>query len=320
MMRAAMQERFGVEHVRLGEVADPLVEDDAVLVHVRASSLNRSDWFAATGTPLVARPMMGLRKPKTPLLGADFAGVVAAVGKDVTELAVGDEVFGARSGALAEYVAVQEAVTHKPAGLSFEEAAAVPLAALTALQGLRDHGHLQPGERVLINGAGGGVGTFAVQIAKALGATVTAVCGPRNVELVGALGADRVIDYRQEDFTRTGERYDLLFDNAGRRPWRACKRVLEPEARVVLIGGPTAPLLGPLGHIAGMKLSTLRSSRPTTFFIAKPNRDDLVVLRELIDAGKVRPVIDRTYQLAAIGDALAYMGQGHICGKIVITV
>jgi NADPH:quinone reductase-like Zn-dependent oxidoreductase len=205
--------------------------------------------------------------------------------------------------------------------VSFEEAATVAVAGSTALQGLRDHGGLQPGQKVLINGASGGVGTFALQIAKALGAHVTAVCSTGNVELARSLGADRVIDYTREDFTRSGERYDLLFDNAGSRSWWACKRVLEPNATVVLIGGPKKNrLLGPLGHIVAMKLGSLRSSRKTAFFVAKLNQQDLEVLGEMLESGAVRPVIDRRYELSETADAVRYLGEGHAKGKILISV
>src|SRR3954471_2987680 len=256
-MQAVVRRQFGSPEVlALDEVARPELADDGVLVRVRASSVNRGDWYGMAGKPLVGRPMMGVRRPKDPLLGGDFAGIVEAVGKDVPELTVGDEVFGVRTGAYAEYVCARKCVAAKPANLTLEEAAAVPVAALTALQGLRDHGGVQAGEKVLIHGAGGGVGTFAVQIAKALGAEVTAVCSTRNVEQTRSLGADRVIDYTQEDFTRTGERYDLLFDNAGTRSWRECKRVLEPNGRVALVGGPIGTVFGPLTHTMSMMLAS----------------------------------------------------------------
>ncbi len=211
-------------------------------------------------------------------------------------------------------------MTRKPANLTFEEAAAVPVAALSALQGLRDHGQLQPGQKVLVNGASGGVGTFAVQIAKALGADVTAVCSTRNVEQARALGADHVIDYTREDFTRGGGRYDLILDVAGSKSWTQCRRVLNPEATLVIVGGPKRPLLGPLGHIAKVRLAALRDSRKAVFFIAKWNKPDLLVLRELLEAGTVAPVIDRRYGLAEIADALCYMGEGHARGKIAVSV
>ena len=265
---------------------------------------------------------MGLRKPKSRLIGGDFAGAVEAVGRDVTEFQPGDEVFGGKSGAFAEYVCARaRSVALKPARLTFEEAAAVPTSALTALQGLRDRGQIQPGQKVLINGASGGVGTFAVQIAKALGAEVTAVCSTRNVDLVRSIGADHVVDYTREDFTRSAERYDLLFDNAGSRSWSQCKRVLNPHATVVLVGGQIGNrLLGPMGHVIKMRLAGMLSSRKVVFFVAKFNGADMEVLRELLEAGKVTPVIDRRYELSEIADAFRYMGEGHAQGKVVITV
>jgi len=266
---------------------------------------------------------MGLLKPKSDRLGVDFAGQVEAVGKDVTQFQPGDEVFGGRDGAFAEYVCVREerAVVLKPANVTFEQAAAVPVAALTALQGLRDKGQIQPGQQVLINGASGGVGTFAVQIAKSFGAEVTGVCSTRNVEVVRSIGADHVVDYTREDFTRSDRRYDLMLDVAGNRSWSECKRVLEPQATLVIVGGPkTNRLIGPLGHAAKVYLAGLGGSRKVGFFIAKFNKADMVVLRDLLDAGKVTSVIDRQYELSEIADALRYLGEGHAQGKIVITV
>ena len=320
-MKAIVHNTYGSPDVlELQEIDKPDPADDEVLVRVRAASVNPADWYGITGRPYVARPMMGLRKPKSSSVRTDFAGTVEAVGSDVTEFRPGDEVFG-RSGAFAEYVCVGEAVAPKPANLTFEEAASVPVAALTALQGLRDKGQLQPGQKVLINGASGGVGTFAVQIAKALGAEVTGVCSTRNVDLVRSLGADHVIDYTEEDFTRGDRRYDLLLDVAGSRSWRACKRVLNPQATLVMIGAPKATrLLGPLGHIVKVRLAAVRSSRTVVFFVAKLSKADLDVLRELLEAGKVTPVIDRRYELSDIADAFRYLGQGHAQGKIVITV
>jgi NADPH:quinone reductase-like Zn-dependent oxidoreductase len=322
-MKAALRRRYGSPDVlELGEVERPELVDDGVLVRVRATSINRADWYALNGAPTIARPAMGgLRRPKSPLLGSDFAGTVEAVGKDVTDLEPGDDVFGGRTGAFAEYVCSRMGVAKKPANLTFEEAAALPVAALTALQGLRDEGRLRPGEKVLVNGASGGVGTFAVQIAKALGAEVTAVCSTRNVDQARSLGADHVVDYTREDFTRGARRYDLLFDNAGSRSWSACARVLAPRARLVLVGAPMGNhLLGPLGHIAGMLLRSLPSRRSAVFFVAKLNRADLTTLRELVEAEKVRPVVDRRYELSEIADALRYMGEGHARGKVVVAV
>jgi NADPH:quinone reductase-like Zn-dependent oxidoreductase len=306
--------------LQVEDTAPPETGDDGVLVRVQAASLNRVDWYHLTGTPYVGRPMMGLRKPKSPTFGTDFAGTVEVVGRDVTQFKGGDEVFG-RSSRFAEVVLADAAVALKPTNLTFDEAAAVPLAALTALQGLRDQGQLQPGQKVLINGASGGVGTFAVQIAKALGAEVTAVCSTRNIELVRSLGADRVVDYTREDFTRTAERYDVLFDNAGSRSWSACKRVLTPNATVVLVGGPKrSRVLGPMGHLIAMKLAAKFGSRRAAFFIADLNQPDLESLRDLIEAGQVKPVIERRYAFSEVADALRYLGEGHTQGKLVITM
>jgi NADPH:quinone reductase-like Zn-dependent oxidoreductase len=305
------------------EIAGPLVTDDGVLVRVRAASVNPADWHLLTGLPYIARPAFGMFKPKQEVLGVDFAGTVDEVGKNVTQFKPGDEVFGGRSGSFAEYVCVAEdrAVVLKPANVAFEEAGAVAVAAVTALQGLRDKGHVQPGQEVLINGASGGVGTFAVQIAKALGANVTAVCSTRNVDMIRALGADTVIDYTKDDFTSGDRRYDLMLDIAGSKSWSDCTRVLKPEATVVIVGGPdNSRLLGPLSHLAKMWLGSLRSSRKIVFFVANVNRQDMVVLRDLLEAGKVKPVIDKRYDLSEIADAFRYLAEGHARGKIVITM
>jgi NADPH:quinone reductase-like Zn-dependent oxidoreductase len=321
-MQAIVRDTYGPPEVlELQEIEQPELTDDGVLVRVRAASLARGDWYALTGL-YAARAELGLRRPKSRLVGCDFAGTVEAVGGGVTGFEPGDEVFGGRSGACAEYVCARaRSIALKPAQLTFEEASAVPTSALTALQGLRDRGQLVPGQKVLINGASGGVGLFAVQIAKALGADVTAVCSTRNVELLRSLGADRVVDYTREDFTRGEERYDVLFDNAGSRSWRECKRVLKPHARVVLVGGQMGGrVLGPLGHVVGMKLSALLGSRKAAFFVAKFTSEDIDALRELLEAGKVKPVVDRSYPLSEIADAFRYLGEGHAQGKVVITV
>jgi NADPH:quinone reductase-like Zn-dependent oxidoreductase len=323
-MKAAVRDRYcSPAGVELREVDTPVAADDEVLVRVRATSLNAADWYSVAGRPYFGRMEMGLLKPKSDRLGVDFAGQVEAVGKDVTQFRPGDEVFGGRNGAFAEYVCVREerSVVPKPANVTFEEAAAVPVAALTALQGLRDKGQVQPGQKVLINGASGGVGTFAVQIAKAFGADVTGVCGTRNVELVRSLGADDVVDYTREDFTRGGRRYDVMLDVAGSRSWSECKRVLDPQATVVLIGGPKDNrLLGPLGHILKLRAGGMIGSRKVGFFVAKFNKADMVVLRELLETGKITSAIDRRYPLNDIANALDYMGEGHAQAKIVINV
>jgi NADPH:quinone reductase-like Zn-dependent oxidoreductase len=320
-MKAIVHERYGRDVLELREVDRPVIEDDQVLLRVHASSVNPVEWYGVTGF-LPARIGGGLRKPKDTAVGGDVAGRIEAVGKDVKEFRLGDEVFGAASGSWAEYAAARaEKLAIKPSSLSFEEAAAVPVAGLTALQALRDHGHVKPGQKVLINGASGGVGTFAVHLAKSFGADVTAVCSTRNVEQARALGADRVVDYTQEDFTKRGERHDLMLDIAGSRSFLACRKVLTREATVVVIGGRlTYRGLGPLPHIGGTILKSKGRSQTVKFFVAKINTADLAFLGELFEAGTVKPVIDRTYPLIEAPDALAYLGEGHARGKVVITV
>ena len=321
-MKAIVHERYGrPELLELRDVDKPVVEDDHVLVRVHASSVNPVEWYGVTGL-YFARIGNGLRKPKGPTVGADLAGRIEAVGRGVTELQPGDEVFGTSGGSWAEYAAARpEKLARKPASLSFEEAAAVPIAGITALQALRDHGHVEPGQKILINGASGGVGTFAVQLAKAFGADVTAVCSTRNVEQARSLGADRVVDYTQEDFTNRGERHDLMLDIAGSRSFLACRRALTPEATLVVIGGPMKYRgLGPLPHMAGTMVKSRGRSQKVVFFVAKINTEDLGVLKELLEAGKVRSVIDREYPLSEAPEALSYLGEGHARGKVVITV
>ncbi len=321
-MKAIVHDTFGSPDVReLKELALPDVADDGVLVRVHAASVNPADWYGMTGRPWLARPAVGLRTPKETRIGVDFAGTVDAVGGEITQFKPGDEVFGGRTGALAEYVCCRGAIALKPANVTMEEAAAVPVAGLTALQGLRDKGKLQPGQKVLINGASGGVGTFAVQIAKALGAEVTAVCSTGNVEIARSLGADHVVDYTREDFTRSDQRYDLLLDIAGSRSWSAYKRVLKPGAMLVVVGAPKGTrLLGPLSHIARMRLASVGNSRTVVFFIAKMSKPDMAYLGELLESGAVKPVIDRRYELSDAADAFRYLGEGHAQGKIVVTV
>lgn len=324
-MKAAVRDTFGSPEdvVELRELDAPTPAEGEVLVRVRAASVNIADWYAVTGRPFIARMQTGLRGPRSNRIGTDYAGVVEALGPGVTEFAVGDEVFGGRDGAFAEFVCprVDRSITPKPADVSFVEAAAVPVAGLTALQALRDKGQLQPGQKVLIQGASGGVGTFAVQIAKALGGIVTAVCHTRNVEQARSLGADRVVDYTHEDFTRSDERFDLMIDVAGTRSWRDCARVLAPKATVVIVGGPRASrFLGPLGHVAGMRLGSIRGDRRTVFFVATFNRPDMQTLRELVESGKVRSAVDRRFPLDEIAAALTYQGEGHPGGKIVVDV
>src|SRR3954471_9113829 len=322
-MKTVVRDRYGSsDGLEIDGGGKPPGGDDGVRVRRRAAALNRVDWYLMRGRPYVGRAQMGVRRPKDRTMSTDFAGTVEAVGKDVTRFRPGDDVFG-KSGELAEYVRVDEddAVVLKPANVAFEEAASVPVAGLTALQSLRDKGHVQPGQKVLVNGASGGVGTYAVQVAKALGAEVTAVCSPANVDIQRSIGADHVVDYTREDFTRSARRYDLLIDVAGSRSWRECRRVLEPAATVVLIGGPmTNRLLGPLAHVIKLKTAAIGSRRTAVFFIAKLNKPDLAVLAQFLEAGKVTPVIDRRYELSEIADAFRYLAEGHARGKIVITL
>jgi NADPH:quinone reductase-like Zn-dependent oxidoreductase len=320
VMKAVVRNTYGSPPVlEVVELEQPEVTANGVLVRVHAAALNRIDWYHVTGTPLLGRPEMGLRKPKSATFHADFSGTVEAVGQDVTQFKAGDEVFG-RGAPLAQHVCAEvDAVARKPAGVTFEEAATVSVAGRAALQALRDHARVQPGQKVLINGASGGVGTFAVQIAKALGAEVTAVCSTANVDQARALGADHVIDYTHDDFTRNGQRYDVLFDNAGSRTWSACRRVLTPNGIVLLVGGSSKNrLLGPLGHIVRMKLRAMLSSRQAVFFIAKSSASDLTALAALLEEGPVKPVIDRRYALGDVADAFRYLGEGHPRGKVVI--
>lgn len=322
-MKAVVQDRYGSPDVlRLEEIETPPLTDGGVLVRVKAASVNAADWHFMRGEPLIARMVFGLRRPKQGIRGSDVAGTVEAVGKTVTLFHPGDEVFGSCRGSLAEYVCADESlVVAKPAALSFEQAAAVPLAGLTALQAVRDHGHVQAGQKVLVNGASGAVGPFAVQIARSFGAEVTGVCSSRNVDMVRSIGAGRVVDYTKEDFTEGEDRYDVLFDIAGTRPWSRLRRVLRPDGTLVVIGGPsTNRLWGPLGHLAGMRLASLRGGRKIAVFVASTNHDDLVVLRDMLEARKITPVIDRTYPLGEAPEAIRYLETGHARGKVVITV
>ena len=321
-MKAILQNAYGSpDLLELRDVELPVVTDEQVLVRVHASSVNPAEWYRVMG-PWFARLGEGLRRPKSSRIGADLAGVVEAVGPAVTELRPGDEVFGTSGASWAEYAPAREGrLVHKPANVSFEEAAAVPIAALTALQALRDKGQVQPGQRVLVNGASGGVGTFAVQIAKALGADVTAVCRTRNVDLVRSLGADRIVDYTQENFTRRNERHELMLDICGSRRFGEVRRVLTPDATIVVVGARMkARGLGPLPRIAAMRLASIGRSQTVTFFLAKITKEDLAFMAELLAAGKVRSVIDRRYELSRVPEALEYLGEGHARGKVVITV
>ena len=323
-MRAITRTAFGgPEILQLREIEQPVPGEGELLVRVRAASVNPFDWHMLTGMPYIARIAAGLRSPKSQHLGADFAGTVEAVGASVTAFRPGDEVFGLGSGAFAEYICVAEgqAIARRPAGVSFEHAASLGIAAVTALQGLRDKGRLASGQAVVINGASGGVGTFAVQIAKWLGAEVTGVCSARNVDTARSLGADDVVDYTSEDFIARGKRYDLMLDIAANRSWAECKRVLNERGALVPVGGPkTNRWIGPLGRRVGMRLRSLRGSRRAELFLARPNKRDVTTLGELVESGEVTPVIDRRYDLSALAEAIAYVGAGHARGKVVITM
>ena len=304
--------------VQITDVEKPVPKDNEVLIRVRAASVNPLDWHFMRGTPYVVRLGAGLRRPKITRLGVDLAGQVEAVGGNVTQCKPGDEVFGACRGAFAGYVcAVEDKLAPKPANLSFEDAAAVPVAALSALQGLRDKGRIQRGHKVLVDGASGGVGTFAVQIAKSFGAEVTAVCSTRNVETARSRGADHVIDYTREDFTKNGQRYDLILAANAFHSIFDYRRALSPDGTYVMVGGGGVPilqvlLLGPLLSLIG--------SRKMCFVSAKINKEDLVVLKDLLEAGNVVPVIDKRYPLSDVAEALRYLEEGHAQGKVVIAV
>ena len=318
-MKAILYTKYGPPEVlQLMEVEKPTPKENQVLVKVHAASVNALEWRPFTMTPIFIRLMGGLRKPKDPLFGVDIAGRVEAVGSNVKQFQPRDEVFGVAPGAFAEYACASEnKLALKPANVSFEAAAAVPLAAFTALQGLRDGGQIQLGQKVLINGAGGGVGTFAVQIAKSFGAEVTAVCSTRNLDMARSIGADHVIDYTREDFTKNGQRYGLILAVNGYHPILDYRHALSPGGICVVLGGSMVQvlqglLLGPLvSRIGGKKMG---------FLLAHSNQKDLVFLRELLEAGKVVSVIDRYYPLSEVAEAIRYLTEGHAGGKVVITV
>lgn len=325
-MKAVVFTRYGSPDVlRLTEIEKPVPNDNEVLIRMQAASANAADWHLMRGAPFLARLEFGLTRPKHTILGADIAGVVEAVGRGVTQFKPGDEVFGDLSarefGAYAEYVAAPEsAVAPKPANLSFEEAAAVPLAAVTALQGLRDKGQIQAGQKVLINGASGGVGTFAVQIARAFGAEVTGVCSTAKLDTTRAIGADHVIDYTQQDFTRSGQQYDLIFDVAASHSASAYRRALRPGGRCVVAGFSTlGHMLGQIVFLGGL-MSLAGSRKIGSMGTARPNQQDLFVLKDLLESGQIAPVIDRRYPLSETADAIRYLEEGHARGKIVIVV
>ncbi len=323
-MKAVVYRCYGSPQVvKLEEIAKPTPADSEVLVRVRAASVNPLDWHYMSGKPYVMRPMVGLGAPEDIRLGVDFAGTVEAVGKNVTRFKPGDDVFGGADGSFGEYVTprAEGSVALKPANMSFEQAAAVPIAAVTALQALRDKGQLKAGQKVLINGASGGVGTFAVQIARNMGAEVTGVCGTRNIDMVRAIGADHVIDYTHEDFTRGAVRYDLIIDNVGTHSISDYRRVLTPEGILVMVGGPSeGSWIGPLsGSLKAMIVAPFVRQK-LIFMLAEINKETLESLRGMMAAGKLVPVIDRRYPLAETGAALSYLLQGHARGKVVITV
>jgi NADPH:quinone reductase-like Zn-dependent oxidoreductase len=314
----------GPEVMRYEDLAKPVAADDEVIVKVHAASVNPLDWHSLRGKPYVMRMMgAGLGAPTDPQLGVDYAGVVESVGKNVTKFKPGDEVFGGRDGAFSEYVNVRESrnVILKPANISFEQAAAIPIAAITALQALRDAGSLKAGEKVLVNGASGGVGTFAVQLAKSLGAEVTGVCSGRNVELVRSLGADHVIDYTQEDFTDGKTQYDLIVDNVTTHPLSDYRRVLTPEGRFVIIGSNNdGDYLGPLADVLKSNAYDPFVSQSFGFMMSTMEPEDLTTLRDLMAEGKIRSVIDRTYKMSQVPEAIAYLETGRARGKVIITI
>jgi len=321
-MKAAVYTSYGPADVlQIKDVAKPVPKDDEVLIKVRAASLNPSDWRIMNGRPFVLRMMFGLRKPKI-RPGSDVAGQVEAVGSNVTQFKPGDAVFGICRGAFAEYVCASESrLAIKPDNATFEQAASVPVASFTALQGLRDKGQIHAQQSVLINGASGGVGTFAVQIAKSFGAEVTGVCSTRNVEMVQSIGADHMVDYTKEDFTKSEKRYDLIFDCVGNHSLSALRSVLNPNGICVIAGAPKS--LSMIGLLVFMirppMLSRLAGQKFVTF-IAKASKQDLTAMRELIEAGKVTPVIDKRYRLSEVPEAVRYSEQGHARGKLVITM
>jgi NADPH:quinone reductase-like Zn-dependent oxidoreductase len=318
-MKAIVYHNYGSPDVlQCEETETPAPANGEVLIKVRAASVNPIDRLFR-GRPYLVRIKIGLSKPMDPRLGRDVAGQVEAVGPNVTQFKPGDEVFGTCSGAYAEYACASEsAFVMKPDNVTFEQAASVPIAGLTALQGLRDKGQIQPGQKVLINGASGGVGTFAVQIAKSFGADVTGVCSTGNVEMVRSIGADRVIDYTREDFTKGTERYDLIFDCISNHSLGACRRVLNPNGKFVIVGGKKVRTLLSRA-LTGLVWSRF-VSQSFVMFVAKLTKDDLTILGDLMQAGKVTPVIDRTYPLSEVPEAVRYLEEGHARGKVVITL
>jgi len=324
-MKAIVQDRYGPPSaLELRDIDRPVPGAGEVLVRVRAAAVNALDWHFVRGDPYLARLSLGLRRPTVPVRGRDFAGVVEAVGPGVTTFGPGDEVYGEANGSFAEFaIAPLAAIDRKPANLSFEQAAAIPLAGITALMGIRDAAQVHKGQTILINGASGGVGPYAIQLAKQFGAEVTAVCRTRNVELVRSVGADHVVDYTREDFTRGGRRYDAVFDLVGNRSMSECRRVLRPGGVLVLSGGGVyrgGSLLGPIGLIIKATLTRRFVRDRVVVLTARPSSAHLATLRELAEAGRLTPVIDRTYPLAEVAAAITYLEGEHARAKVVITV
>ncbi len=319
-MKAIVYRKYGGPDVLNCETVDkPVAQDNEVLIKIRAASLNPLDWRLMRGRPYFIRIGMGLRKPKETRAGRDVAGEVEAVGRKITLFKPGDKVFGVCVGALAEYACGSESkLAIKPTGLSFDEAASIPIAGLTALQGLRDMGRIQPGQKVLINGAAGGVGTYAVQIAKSFGAHVTGVCSNGNAAMVRAIGADRIVDYAEEDFTRGKERYDLILDNVGNHSLSECRHVLNPQGKLVMVGAKDITVL--LLRALQARILSWFVSQKLGFLVARLTNQDLTKIGELVKAGKVKPVIDRRYALSDVRQAIAYLEEGHARGKIVVTM
>jgi NADPH:quinone reductase-like Zn-dependent oxidoreductase len=322
-LKAIVYHNYGSPAVlSLTEIEKPAPTENEVLIKVRAASINPLDWHFMRGTPYVVRLMTGFGKPKIPRLGADYAGVVEEIGKSVTKFKPGDHVFGSSHGSFAEYVCSSEnTIAGMPENITFEKAAAVPVASLTALQGLRDKGHIKQGQDVLVNGASGGVGTFAVQIAKAFGAEVTGVCSTRNMEMVRSIGATHIFDYTQKDFTRGEQRFDIILDTVGNHSLSAIRRVLKPEGTHLGVGGPSGRWkMGLTQSIIGGLLSLFVSQNFTTFIANSKQEEDLIFIRDLIETGSVTPVIDREYRLDEVPEAIHYMEQGHTQGKVVVKV
>ena len=325
-MKAIVYQNFGSPDIlRFEEIDKPTPADNEVLIKVRAASVNPLDWKLMKGGPFILRLLLGLGKSKIKRPGVDVAGQVEAVGRNVTQFKPGDEVFGTCRGAFAEYATSQSVsgmksvLVRKPANVTFDQAASAPVAALTALQGLRDKGRIQQGQKVLINGAAGGVGTFAVQMAKAFAANVTGVCSTTNVDMVRSIGADCVIDYTKEDFTRSGQRYDLVLDCVGNHSLSACRRVLNPKGILVMVGAPyDSPVIRLLARLLGALVLSRFVSQKMVFFIAKVNQEDLTILGEFMATGRVTPVIDKRYRLSELPEAFRYAAEGHSRGKLIV--